>query len=83
MVHTTHEQVDSQWEDCTYRIESLNIILFTAESLEEGVKSVEKMMTVDNYDNDAVKSRVGEVLSYFSENLDQRLPPVPTQGFTK
>ena len=25
--------VDSQWEDCTYRIESLNIILFTADHL--------------------------------------------------
>ena len=25
--------VDSQWEDCSYRIESLNILLFTAEQL--------------------------------------------------
>ena len=35
--------VDSQWEDCTYRIESLSIILFTADCLvqrdrEEGKK---------------------------------------------
>lgn len=25
--------VDSQWEDCSYRIESLNILLFTADQL--------------------------------------------------
>ena len=25
--------VDSQWEDCTYRIESLNLLNFTADSL--------------------------------------------------
>ena len=28
--------VDSQWEDCSYRIDSLNILLFTADELVRG-----------------------------------------------
>jgi len=78
-------QVDSQWEDCSFRIDSLNIILFTAAQLEEGLASVEKLINIghDGYDVDAVRSQVGEVLDYFSENLDQLLPGLPEQGFTK
>ncbi|XP_064383023.1 myoferlin-like isoform X2 [Halichondria panicea] len=75
--------VDSQWEDCSFRIDTLNIILFTAEGLQEGVTSVQKMIEVDAYDVDAVKSQIGEVLDMLSENLDQMLPPVPEQGFTR
>ncbi len=75
--------MDSQWEDCSFRIDTLNIILFTAEGLQEGVKSVQKMIEVDAYDVDAVKSLIGEVLDMLSENLDQMLPPVPEHGFTR
>ena len=81
--HVPHPQVDSQWEDCSFRIDTLNIILFTAEGLQEGVTSVQKMIEVDAYDVDAVKSQIGEVLDMLSENLDQMLPPVPEQGFTR
>ncbi len=81
--HLPRPQVDSQWEDCSFRIDTLNIILFTAEGLQEGVKSVQKMIEVDAYDVDAVKSQIGEVLDMLSENLDQMLPPVPEHGFTR
>ncbi len=75
--------MDSQWEDCSFRIDTLNIILFTAGSLSEGVRNVERMTEVENYDVDAVKSQVGEVLDILSENLDQMLPALPTQGITR
>ena len=38
------------------------------------------MMEVENYDNDAVKNQLGEVLDSFSENLYQPLPSLPEQG---
>ena len=41
------------------------------------------MMEVENYDNDAVKNQLGEVLDSFSENLYQPLPALPEQGFTQ
>ncbi len=41
------------------------------------------MVDVENYDVDAVKSQVGEVLDMLSENLDQMLPALPEQGFTR
>ena len=41
------------------------------------------MMEVENYDNDAVKNQLGEVLDSFSENLYQPLPSLPEQGFTQ
>ena len=40
-------------------------------------------MEVENYDNDAVKNQLGEVLDSFSENLYQPLPSLPEQGFTQ
>lgn len=76
-------QVDSQWEDCSYRIESLNLILFTVDALKNKLDTVKKLMEVENYDNETVKNELGEVLDAFSENLYQRLPDLPEQGFTQ
>ena len=44
---------------------------------------MKKMMEVDNYDTDAVKNQLGEVLDSLSENLYQPLPELPEQGFTQ
>lgn len=76
-------QVDSQWEDCSYRIDSLNLILFTTERLKNGLDSVKKLMEVENYDNENVKQRLGEVLDSFIEDLYQPLPDLPEQGFNQ
>ena len=40
-------------------------------------------MAVENYDNDAVRNLIGEILDGFSENLDQTLPELPSKGFTR
>lgn len=76
-------QVDSQWEDCLFRIEALNIILYMVEDMCNAVDGIKKYMQVENYDNDMVRSMVGEVLDSLSENLDQSLPELPAQGFTR
>lgn len=41
------------------------------------------MMEVENYDNEAVRNQLGEVLDQFSETLDQPLPDLPDQNFTR
>ena len=76
-------QVDSQWEDCLYRVEALNILLFMVDSLTEGINSVKKYMEIENYENDIVRNMIGEILDNLSESLDQPLPELPVQGFTK
>ena len=75
--------MDSQWEDCSYRVESLNLILFTIDTLKNGLDSIKKLMEVENYDTETVKNELGEVLDSFSENLYQPLPMLPEQGFTQ
>ncbi len=75
--------MDSQWEDCSYRIESLNILLHMVGRIEDGLKAVSKIMEVENYDNDIVRNEIGEILDNLSEDLDQSLPSLPTQGVTK
>ena len=86
--HTTDHthsvlQVESNWEDCSYRIESLNILLFMAESLKEGIEELNQLMSVENYDTDEVRSKVGLILDTFSESLDQSMPELPASGFNR
>ena len=40
-------------------------------------------MEIENYDNEAVRNQLGEVLDQFSENLDQPLPELPVQNVTR
>ena len=54
-----------------------------AESLENGLKGVKKTMSVENYENNDVRNQITEILDQFTENLDQNLPPLPKQGFTR
>ena len=76
-------QVDSQWEDCSYRINSLNLILFTAESFRNHFDSIKKMMQVKR-DLDVVKDDVREMLDEFIKNLSQPIPDLPEKGsFTR
>ena len=76
-------QVDSQWEDCLYRIEALNILLFMVDTMCRGIDAIKKVMEVENYDNETVRSMVGDMVDHLSQSLDQSLPTLPTQGFTK
>ena len=76
-------QVDSQWEDCLYRVEALNMLLFLVESMSKGIEAIKKVMEVENYDNETVRGMVGDMLDHLSMSLDQSLPPLPAQGFTK
>ena len=77
-------QVDSQWEDCLYRIEALNILLYMVESMTTAINAIKKYMEVENFDNEVVRNMVGEILDNLSENLDQNLPALPAQGlFTR
>ena len=75
-----YTQVDSQWEDCSYRIESLNLILFTAESFRKHLDSAKKMIQVGSYDTVAI---LGDMLDFFIENLSQRMPELPKEGYTQ
>ena len=75
--------MDCQWEDCLFRIEALNLLLFMVDSVAEGISSIKEYMKMGNYENDVVRSMVGEILDKLSESLDQSLPDLPTQGFTK
>lgn len=75
--------MDSQWEDCLYRIEALNILVYMVDSLSAGIDAIKKYMEVENYENDIVRNMVGEILDSLSENLDQCLPELPQQGFTR
>ncbi len=76
-------QIDSQWEDCLYRIEALNILLFMVETLSKGIDAIKKVMEVESYDNETVRNMVGDMVDHLSESLDQPLPQLPAQGFTK
>ena len=71
------------WEDCSYLINSLNLILFTAESLKKDLDSVKKAMAVEDYSTDAIKYQLNTVLESLSENPHQPLPELPEQGFTQ
>lgn len=73
-------QVDSQWEDCSHRIESLNIILSVAETIEEGLKAAKKVVETGNYENDAVRGMIRDTFDCLCEDLD--LPELLSRGFT-
>ena len=64
-------------------MDSLNLILFTVDSLKRGLESAKNGLQMENYDSHAVKGQLSEVLESFSSNLDQPLPELPEQGFTK
>lgn len=53
------------------------------DSLVEGIDSVKKYMEVENYENDVVRNMIGEILDGLSESLDQPLPEIPDQGYTR
>lgn len=76
-------QVDSQWEDCLYRIEALNMLLFMVEMLSKGLADIRKVMEIENYENERVRNMVREMIDHLSETLDQPFPELPKQGFTR
>lgn len=59
------------------------MLLFMVEDLTAGINSIKKSMEVENYDNENVRNMIGEILDKLSENLDQFLPELPQQGFTR
>lgn len=59
------------------------MLLFMVEDLIAGINSIKKSMEVENYDNENVRNMIGEILDKLSENLDQFLPELPQQGFTR
>lgn len=59
------------------------MLLFMVEDLTAGINSINKSMEVENYDNENVRNMIGEILDKLSENLDQFLPELPQQGFTR
>ncbi|CAI8014042.1 Myoferlin [Geodia barretti] len=75
--------VDSQWEDCTFRITSMNILYSMADKLETGLVEVKKEMSVELYDIDAIKSQLGDVLDDFIGDVSQGLPQLPDKEVTK
>ena len=76
-------QVESQWEDCSYRIDSLNLIQFIHKSLKSGLDSVKTQMNVEIYNENALRDQLKELLDSFSENIYHALPDLPKQGFTR
>ncbi len=76
-------QVDNLWEDCRYRIESLNILLFLVESLDVAIAKIQKKLGMEIVDLDEVRQDIGVVLDKFGETLDQDLPPLPCHGMTR
>ena len=75
--------MESQWEDCSYRIESLNILLFLTTSLDEAVKDIKRKIGEKIVDLDEVRQEIGEILDNLSKSLDQELPTLPTHGITR
>ena len=75
-------QVDSLWEDCSFRIESLNILLFMVEGLDVAIQRIHKKLSMEIVDLDEVRQDIGVVLDSFGETLDQDLPPLPDQCIT-
>lgn len=59
------------------------MLLFMVDSVAEGISSIREYMKRGVYENDVVRSMVGEILDNLSESLDQPLPELPAQGFTK
>ena len=53
------------------------------ESLDESIKKVQKKMSMEVFDTNQIQCDIGEVLDTFDSSLDQDLPPLPSQGFTK
>jgi len=70
------------WEDCCFRIESLNILLFMVESLDEAIQRIHKKLSMEIVDLDEVRQDIGVVLDNFGETLDQDLPSLPKNGIT-
>ena len=75
--------MESQWEDCSYRIESLNILLFLTTSLDEAVKGIQRKLGEKIVDLDEVRQEIGEILDNLSKSLDQELPTLPMYGITR
>ena len=75
--------MESQWEDCSYRIESLNILLFLTTSLDKAVKGIQRKIGEKIVDLDEVRQEIGEILDNLSKSLDQELPTLPTHGITR
>jgi len=75
--------VECQWEECSYRIESLNILLFLISSLDEAISGIQKKLGEKITDLDEVRQNIGKILDHLSKSLDQELPTLPTQGINK
>jgi len=74
--------VDSQWEDCTYRIECLNTLIFIADTLEEGLQPVKMAMDLGEYDETAVKAELKTVLNKLVDLLDNTIPRFSKKALT-
>lgn len=70
------------WEDCSFRIDSLNILLFLVEGLDEAIQRIRKKLSMEIVDLDEVKQDIAVVLDTFGETLDQDLSPLPDHGIT-
>lgn len=77
-------QIDSKWEDCLYRIEALNTLLFMVDSMTEDVNRVKKYMQVESFEKEVVSNMISKVLDNLSESRYRRLlPDLPARGFTQ
>ena len=63
-------QVESHWEDNTYRIGSLNIMLSICRQLEAGLCRCKATMAMKTYDVDELKGTVAEMLGNLITHLE-------------
>jgi hypothetical protein len=75
--------VDSQWEDNTYRIGTLNILLSLSRQLEAGLQECQAIMSKDVSDNTELKEKLSVVLGELVVQLEQPLPALPKDHRTQ
>jgi hypothetical protein len=69
--------VNSQWEDNSYRIAFLNILLTICSDLEKNISKAQEMIEEDGFQEEEVKACLVETVGHFLEQARKPLPTLP------
>ena len=72
--------MDSLWEDCSHRIEALNILLHISEDMEYSLSKIKELL-VNSCKHEEATDSLMIFLETLGESLDQRLPIPPRPKF--